>query len=192
MPTSPLLSNIYLHKLDAFAETVLMPQYTRANSRADNPEYRKVESQVKAARRKGDRALSRSLGKRLRQLPSQDRNDPEYRRLRYVRYADDHLIGFAGPKAEAEEIKQRVDQHRAVTGGKHEAVAIRPGRVGGIEFQKAREQDGCDIGCSHGQPGMAGFRLLDRIHGKRPNGIGNSLVLLTRQRAAPLVAGAWG
>ncbi len=107
---SPLLSNIYLHKLDVFAETVLMPEYTRGNSRADNPEYRKVEAQVKAARRKGDRALSRSLGKRLRQLPSQDRNDPEYRRLRYVRYADDHLIGFAGPKAEAEEIKQRLAQ----------------------------------------------------------------------------------
>jgi hypothetical protein len=85
---SPLLSNIYLHKLDVFAETVLMPEYTRGNSRADNPEYRKVESQVKAARRKGDRALSRSLGKRLRQLPSQDRADPGYRRLRYVRYAD--------------------------------------------------------------------------------------------------------
>ena len=107
---SPLLSNIYLHKLDVFAETVLMPKYTRGNSRAYNPEYRKVEAQVKAARKKGDRALSRSLGKRLRQLPSQDRNDPEYRRLRYVRYADDHLIGFAGPKAEAEEIKQRLAQ----------------------------------------------------------------------------------
>ena len=85
---SPLLSNIYLHKLDVFAETVLMPEYTRGNSRAYNPEYRKVEAQVKAARKKGDRALSRSLGKRLRQLPSQDRNDPGYRRLRYVRYAD--------------------------------------------------------------------------------------------------------
>ena len=31
--------------------------------------------------------------------------DPGYRRLRYARYADDHLLGFTGPKAEAEEIK---------------------------------------------------------------------------------------
>ena len=31
--------------------------------------------------------------------------DPGYRRLFYCRYADDHLLGFAGPKAEAEEIK---------------------------------------------------------------------------------------
>ena len=37
-----------------------------------------------------------------------DTRDPAYRRLRYVRYADDHLLGFTGPKAEAEQIKQRV------------------------------------------------------------------------------------
>ncbi|MFE0418540.1 group II intron reverse transcriptase/maturase [Streptomyces tendae] len=35
-------------------------------------------------------------------------NDPGYRRLRYVRYADDTLLGFAGPRAEAEQIKQRI------------------------------------------------------------------------------------
>jgi len=33
---------------------------------------------------------------------------PGVRRLRYSRYADDHLLGFTGPKAEAEEIKQRL------------------------------------------------------------------------------------
>ena len=41
-------------------------------------------------------------------LPSQDPNDPDYRRLRYVRYADDWLLGFAGPKHEAEEIKSKI------------------------------------------------------------------------------------
>ena len=34
--------------------------------------------------------------------------DPGYRRLRYCRYADDHLLGFTGPRAEAEEIKDRL------------------------------------------------------------------------------------
>jgi len=34
--------------------------------------------------------------------------DPGYRRLRYIRYADDHLLGFTGPKAEAEDIKARL------------------------------------------------------------------------------------
>ena len=41
-------------------------------------------------------------------LPSGDPSDPGYRRLRYTRYADDHLLGFTGPKAEAEEIKDRL------------------------------------------------------------------------------------
>ena len=34
--------------------------------------------------------------------------DPGYRRLRYLRYADDHILGFIGPKAEAEEIKAKL------------------------------------------------------------------------------------
>jgi hypothetical protein len=50
----------------------------------------------------------RSLYKRLHSFPSQDPYDPDYRRLRYCRYADDTLLGFAGPKAEAEEIKTRL------------------------------------------------------------------------------------
>jgi Reverse transcriptase (RNA-dependent DNA polymerase) len=50
----------------------------------------------------------RELRKRLHSLPSQDPQDPRYRRLRYARYADDHLLGFVGPKAEAEQIKQRL------------------------------------------------------------------------------------
>jgi hypothetical protein len=41
-------------------------------------------------------------------LPTVDPNDPNYRRLYYIRYADDTLFGFAGPKKEIEEIKQRL------------------------------------------------------------------------------------
>ena len=44
----------------------------------------------------------------MRTLPSTDPMDPGYRRLRYVRYADDHLLGFTGPKAEAEQIKAKL------------------------------------------------------------------------------------
>ena len=35
--------------------------------------------------------------------------DPNYRRLKYVRYADDFLLGFIGPKSEAEEIKRKLE-----------------------------------------------------------------------------------
>src|SRR5437879_210414 len=46
--------------------------------------------------------------KQLQQMPSGDPMDPDYRRLRYVRYADDWLLGFIGPKQEAEEIKRKI------------------------------------------------------------------------------------
>lgn len=44
----------------------------------------------------------------MRGMLSKDPTDPGFRRLRYVRYCDDHLLGFTGPKAEAEEIKIRL------------------------------------------------------------------------------------
>ena len=107
---SPLLSNIYLHRLDAFVEETLMPEYNRGVERVKNPAYRKVQKALTRARERGDRVEARSLRQRLRGLPSKDPRDPGYRRLRYCRYADDHLLGFTGPKAEAEEIKQRLGQ----------------------------------------------------------------------------------
>jgi hypothetical protein len=105
---SPILSNIYLDRLDRFVETVLIPEYTRGEIRAFNPEYKRVQQQIVRARRRGDRDTVRQLRKQLRGLPSVDPQDPGYRRLRYLRYADDTLLGFTGPKAEAEQIKQRL------------------------------------------------------------------------------------
>jgi len=105
---SPILSNIYLSKLDDFAERELIPQYTRGARRAGNPACRRVERSPGRARRRGDRAEARHLTRLMRTLPSTDPMDPGYRRLRYIRYADDHLLGFTGPRAEAEQIKARL------------------------------------------------------------------------------------
>jgi group II intron reverse transcriptase/maturase len=105
---SPVLSNIYLDRMDKFAETVLLPEYTRGVVRARNPAYRRAESAIRRARRHGDRAAVRKLRQQLRSMPSMDPQDPSYRRLRYIRYADDALLGFTGPKAEAEQIKARL------------------------------------------------------------------------------------
>nr|WP_274383906.1 group II intron reverse transcriptase/maturase [Saccharothrix deserti] len=105
---SPILSSIYLNKLDRFVETVLIPEYSRGDRRARNPAYLDLQNQLAKARRRGDRPLARALRRRMVSLPSADPDDPGYRRLRYCRYADDHLLGFTGPKAEAEEIKQRL------------------------------------------------------------------------------------
>jgi len=105
---SPILSNIYLHKLDVYVETVLIQQYTRGKLRKPNPEYRRRYNEYQRARACGDRAQARNLRRTLRQLPSGDPQDPGYRRLRYSRYADDHILGFTGPKAEAEAIKDQL------------------------------------------------------------------------------------
>jgi len=102
---SPVLSNIYLNKLDEFAERELIPRYTRGASRARNPEYMRIRSRRDNARRRGNRTAARNLTRQMRTLPSIDPMDPGYRRLRYLRYADDHIPGFIGPKAGAEQIK---------------------------------------------------------------------------------------
>jgi hypothetical protein len=42
--------------------------------------------------------------------PSRDPNDPAFRRLHYIRYADDFLLSFCGTKAEAIQIKNELEQ----------------------------------------------------------------------------------
>jgi hypothetical protein len=105
---SPILSNIYLDRFDQFVEQSLLPEYNHGQRRQPNREYRRLEHWIQGARRRGCRKSVRELEPRRRALPSQDPNDPDYRRLRYVRYADDWLLGFAGPRHEAEEIKSKI------------------------------------------------------------------------------------
>jgi group II intron reverse transcriptase/maturase len=102
---SPILSNIYLDKLDEFVERELIPRYTRGAARAPDPRYTEIKRQRDSARKRGDRATARNMLRQMRTLPSRDPMDPGFRRLRYLRYADDHILGFTGPKAEAEQIK---------------------------------------------------------------------------------------
>ena len=55
---SPILSSIYLHKLDEFVERELIPQYTRGARRKENPEYKRVKNRLAKARQRGDRAAA--------------------------------------------------------------------------------------------------------------------------------------
>jgi Reverse transcriptase (RNA-dependent DNA polymerase) len=105
---SPILSNIYLNKLDEFIEQELIPQYTRGGVRRSNPEYNRIKHRMAGARLNGDRTETRSLEIRRRGIPYGDPADPGYRRLKYTRYADDHILGFTGPRAEAEQVKARI------------------------------------------------------------------------------------
>src|SRR5256714_2067381 len=108
---SPILSNIYLDQLDHFMQTTLIPQYTRGLTRRDNPAYRRYSRQIATARKKGEYRQAHQLLRRAQRLPSKDPNDPSYRRLRYIRYADDILLGFTGTRAEAEQIKHQLGRN---------------------------------------------------------------------------------
>jgi group II intron reverse transcriptase/maturase len=105
---SPILSNIYLDRFDQFVEQTLLPEYNRGRRRRRNEAYRDADNAIDRAQRAGDREGVRLGIQQRRRFPSQDPDDPGYRRLRYCRYADDWLLGFAGPRHEAEQIKSQV------------------------------------------------------------------------------------
>jgi len=105
---SPLLSNIYLDRLDRFVTDKLLPDYRRGDKRAENPEYSTLVKRAWYCKKTGKLDEARELEKKFQTMPSKLTKDPDYRQLRYIRYADDFLLGFAGPKTEAEEIKNKL------------------------------------------------------------------------------------
>ncbi len=108
---SPLLSNIYLNELDRFVEDTLIPAYTKGDHRKYNAKYVKLTTLIAAARKSGRIDEMLRLRRERRGVRSVAAYDPDYRRLRYVRYADDFLLGFVGPKDEAEAIRQRLSEY---------------------------------------------------------------------------------
>jgi group II intron reverse transcriptase/maturase len=105
---SPVLANIYLDQLDKFVTEQLIPNYTVGTRRGRNPAYTRNEAHMRKAWRHQDREVYRYLVTQRRTLPSQNPDDPGFRRLRYVRYADDELLGFIGPRKEAEQITEEL------------------------------------------------------------------------------------
>ncbi len=112
---SPILSNIYLDRLDKFVEQELLPRYNRGDERRWNPEWRRLNNLINHHRNKWTAQEYRELVRQRRAVPSRDTQDPGFRRLHYVRYADDFLLGFTGPKAEAVEIKEEIREFLGAT-----------------------------------------------------------------------------
>jgi group II intron reverse transcriptase/maturase len=112
---SPILANVYLDQLDQFVEHHLLPKYNRGTKRRVNPTYRRHHQAEWRLRKQGRGPAAAQQRRAKQQHPSQDPHDPHYRRLRYVRYADDFLLGFIGPKEEAEEIKREIGEFLAHT-----------------------------------------------------------------------------
>jgi len=107
---SPLLANVCLNELDRFVEDTLIPEYKRGDRRKENPEYRILTHRIQTARKRKDFEEVKRLKRERRGVMSVSPVDPEFRRLRYIRYADDFLLGFIGPKKEAEEIRRRLGE----------------------------------------------------------------------------------
>ena len=105
---SPLLSNIVLHELDRYVEDELIPQHTKGERRKQNPEYRKHRRMYQYNRKKGRDGKATERKKLMQKLPSYDPNDPNFSRLRYIRYADDFLLGVTSNKENAEKVKEQV------------------------------------------------------------------------------------
>ena len=105
---SPILSNIVLNELDKFIEYELIPQYTSGKKRKPNPEYQAITYQISRAKAAQDTVRYKELILERRQIPSVDTYDDEFRRLYYIRYADDSLLGVIAPKSEALVIKKRI------------------------------------------------------------------------------------
>jgi len=112
---SPLLSNIFLDRMDKYVETVLLPQYNKGERRKRSKEYAATQMRMLTRKKRGKVEEYKELRKQLQSMPSYDMTDPDFRRLRYVRYADDILLGFIGPKAEAQQIKAQLKRYLADT-----------------------------------------------------------------------------
>ena len=121
---SPILSNILLDQLDTLVAHTLLPQYTRGTARKVNLEHRKLLELSRRTRRPGNTEEAGRLRSAAQKLPSAVTADPDDRRLNYVRYADDFLLGFIGPKSEAETIKQQLKTFLREAGAVHRAELL--------------------------------------------------------------------
>ena len=101
---SPTLCNIYLHELDKFMVR-LQAKINKKPSRRLNLAHKRLTSLAYRRRKAGQFKLAAQASRLARQKPQFDRMDPDYGRLRYVRYADDFLIGIIGSQRFAKRIK---------------------------------------------------------------------------------------
>lgn len=105
---SPLLSNVYMDMLDQFMETKILPEFNRGAKRAENPAYKALYKQIVKYTRHQNWETVKILRKQLQSMPSKEVGDSNFKRLYYIRYADDWLVGISGSKQDAVVIKERI------------------------------------------------------------------------------------
>ncbi|MFL0364680.1 reverse transcriptase domain-containing protein, partial [Pseudobacillus sp. 179-B 2D1 NHS] len=120
---SPILSNIYLHELDTFIESY-KEKFDEGKERKRLKEYRTRESRLYRANARykekwhemneseREQALQHldELKNHMMELPYKDPMDDNYKRIQYVRYADDFIIGVIGSKKDCQQIKHDISE----------------------------------------------------------------------------------
>lgn len=105
---SPILANAYLNELDqAMAEKITA--FNCGKKRRELTAYRRLCGRRKRAKKKarqtGDWTEYKALTQEMLKTPATDPQDTNFRRMYYLRYGDDFLIGIIGSKADAQETK---------------------------------------------------------------------------------------
>lgn len=115
---SPILANIYLNELDMKIDEI-RKAFDKPAKRSSTHEYsakkwqiEKVIKAIKACTNADEKALLitelKKLRKELCQIPAKDQSD---KKIVYVRYADDFLIGVNGTKEECQQIKSLLKEY---------------------------------------------------------------------------------
>ena len=81
--------------MDQFVENVFLPKHNHGARHKFNPVYNKLLKKANYLRKRGAKEQVAKLRKQCRTLPSIDPHDADSRRLRYIRYADDILLGLS-------------------------------------------------------------------------------------------------
>lgn len=97
---SPILANIYLDKLDKFVES-LKKEFDVGVTATRNPLYHRLSIRKDRAKSVSEK---KSIQKMLTLIPSKLDIDPKFKKLEYIRYADDWIIGVRGSKEDCEKL----------------------------------------------------------------------------------------
>lgn len=118
---SPILANVYLDNFDKYMDGVTQA-FDKGKRRRTSHDYNSVLAQRTRLRRhlakaENDEAKKEIMAEikavevKLHQIPFGDNMDETFRRIKYVRYADDFLVGVIGSKADCVQLKAQITQY---------------------------------------------------------------------------------